>query len=221
MRTWAVFTTVIGLLLAIPVIGDAGGFPPLAYSAKSIQGTVVDAATGRPLAGVIVVAQWVLYESIDYGRHLQEMEAVTDSAGVYRFSAWGPKPNPGFPFARLDAMDPHLSLFLPGFKPGFAVNRWESNEALRASEWDGKTIQLQAFSGTAEQWAGELRSLQTSLSWGDRMDWRCLPRMTLALERERVKLVGTPVDKRGMNLRDLEDLSTTPEEVQRYLEAQK
>jgi hypothetical protein len=51
------------------------GMPPAAYSAPAFRMTVVDARTRRPLEGVIVVAQWMLYAWGKDTRH--ELMSVT------------------------------------------------------------------------------------------------------------------------------------------------
>jgi hypothetical protein len=196
--------------------------PPLTYSAKPIRGIVVDAGTGQPLQGVIVVAQWVLHVApVGYGPRLQVLEAVTDAQGVYQFPAWGPKLNPRFPLSSLDMRDPDLSFFKPGYRPHGASNMYMSNDSLRSSDWDGKTIKLEEFTGTTDEWAVSLASLQITLGWGDVFDWRLAPRIALTLELERLELENTPIAKRGGNIGGLSELGTTMEEIRRFLEGQK
>ncbi len=206
--------------------------PPSAYSAKPIRGLVVDAESGKPLEGVIVVVQWVLKVATVGGQnprsHLEVSETVTGSGGTYTFPGWGPKPNPvtidlskGYLCCFLDSWAPQLSFFKPGYTPITVVNRYESNDPVRTSEWDGKTVKLQKLTGAPDEWAKHLRSLQITLGWGHLMDWHLLPRMTLALELERLGLENTPIAKRGLNISGLYALGTTIEEVRRFLEAQK
>jgi hypothetical protein len=210
-----------GILLATQA--GCAGLPPLSYSAKSIQGRVVDAATGQPVAGVIVVAQWILtMPGTGAGPRLQVLEIVTDTTGAYQFPAWGPKVNPRYPLSRLVASDPLIDFFLPGYTPRSVVNNFSSTASLRASEWDGKTITLERFTGPDNEWVMTLMHLQNFLGWGDEMDWRLVPRMTLALELERLRLESSPVvQKRGMNLSGLYELGITLDDVRRFLEGQK
>lgn len=199
----------------------AGG--PRMYSAKPIQGSVVDAETGAPLEGVIVVAQWILFVvGPGHGQHrdrLEVLETVTDRHGHYVFPGWGPKRAKSVLHVLL-TKDPEISFFKPGYRPLTVENRRERNDMVRFSEWDGKTMKLERFGGTDEEWARELSLLQGTLAWGwGVVDWRLQPRMTLALELERLILEKKPL--KGSNISGLSSLGATIEEVRRFLEGQK
>ena len=212
------------LALALVLVTQEGSaaLPPLTYSAKPIRGVIVDAGSGQPLEGVIVVAQWVLFVApVGRGPRLQVLETVTDAQGVYQFPGWGPKLNPRFPLSSLDRMDPDLTFFKPGYRPHGASNMYSSNDARRSSDWDGKTIKLEEFTGTDDEWAGMLHTVQSGLGWGDVMDWRLAPRIALALELERLNMEQTPIARRGANISGLYALNTTIEEVRRFLEGKK
>ena len=205
----------LGMLLAAEVEGP----PPLMYSAKPIQGILVDAQTGEPLMGVIVVAQWIMHEpGKGSWRRLHVFETTTDSRGNYLIPGWGPKRNTWYPWTRLRDADPTLNFFKPGYVPLGVRNRWERNESGRFSEWDGKMIKLQKFTGTDEDWIRELSFVQTNLSWGSEVtEWRSMPRIVLALEQERGRIPHKLLDRLG----GLEELGTTAEEIRRFLEEQK
>jgi hypothetical protein len=85
------------------------------YWAEAIEAWVVDADSGRPLDGVIVVAHWELRYGLEGGgtHQLMVMEAVTDQQGRFHFPAWGPKEIPkSLPSeARLKDGDPVLLLY--------------------------------------------------------------------------------------------------------------
>ena len=205
----------LGMLLAAEVEGP----PPLTYSAKPVQGILVDAQTGEPLMGVIVVAQWIMHEpGKGSWRRLHVFETTTDSRGNYLIPGWGPKRNTWYPWTRLRDADPTLNFFKPGYVPLGVRNRWERNESGRFSEWDRKMIKLQKFTGTDEDWIRELSFVQTSLSWGSEVtEWRSMPRIVLALEQERGRIPHKLLDRLG----GLEELGTTAEEIRRFLEEQK
>lgn len=213
------------LLLLWTSSAMAGEMPPPAYSAQPIHGTVVDATTGKPLEGVIIVAQWVLYWTSVGGQNphkrLQVLETVTAPDGTYALPAWGPKPNPlaidlahGYFCCFLTDRDPTLSFFKAGYRPLSLDNTRpiDIKPPVRTSDWDGRTIELEPFRGSPKEWADALAFFQADLAWRN-LDWRLYPRMALAIEGERVHLPG----RTGWKLGSLEDLGTTREEILRTL----
>jgi hypothetical protein len=198
MRFFGTVVVLLGLLAGSPSQAQVN-FPET-YSAAPISGRVVDAATGQPLEGIIIVAQWILQRATvggdTYHSRLQILETITDTEGRYHFPGWGPRPNPieiNFPglsfccfFTRYD---PRLSVFKSGYRPRSLYNQkpHKPEEPHRTSTWDGQTIPLDRFQGTLDQWARELGFLQTDLGWGEE-DWRAFPRMLLAVDEERSKL---------------------------------
>jgi len=215
-------------LLLLTSSAVAGEMPPLAYSALPIRGKVVDGTTGQPLEGVIIVAQWILYEANVGGENprerLQVLETVTAPNGTYTFPGWGPKPNPhriysvgsmpvGF-CCFLTDRDPRLSYFKSGYRPLTLSNTKpiDIKPPVRTSDWDGKTIELEPFQGSLDEWARQLYFLQSGLDWGH-VDWRNFPRIVLAIEEERVRLPG----RTDWSVRDLEAFPTTREEILREL----
>jgi len=218
-----VFVLLSFLLFGLAAPACASGFPA-SYSAQPIRGSVVDSGTGQPLEGVIIVAQWILYEATVGGenphKRLQLLETVTGPDGSYTFPGWGPKPNLptvswplGYGCCFLTDRDPQLSLFKPGYRKLRLLNRRRSDSSTRTSEWDGKTIELERFSGSAEDWARMLDSLQTDLSWGRELDWRTSPRVVLAIEDERLRLP----ERARWSVSTLEVLGTSREEILRVL----
>lgn len=184
------------LLLPLAAPGAQVEFPE-AFSAAPIAGRVVDASTEQPVAGAILVAQWILYHSTPGGQNphtrLQVLETVTGPDGSYRFPGWGPLPNPIqiiqglFYCCHFTVEDPQISVFTPGYRPLRLLNRrpLDRQSALRTSLWDGQTIRLEPFRGSRKQWAQALGFLQTGLGWRQG-DWRLFPRMIYAVETERL-----------------------------------
>lgn len=207
--------------LAMLLAADVEGPPPLTYSAKPVEGVVVDAQTGEPLGGVIIVAQWILDQAgVGSYRRLHVFETATDPTGRFLIPGWGPKRNSWYPWTRLRDADPMLFFFKQGYSPLTVQNRWDRNESMRFSEWDGKTISLQKFTGTPDEWATKLSFLQTFLGWSSQaVDWRLMPRITLTLELERLVLEQKRL--RVSNISSLDELGTTIEEVRRFLGGQK
>lgn len=91
---------------------------PAEYSAKEIQGRIVDADTGEPVEGAVVVAQWILRDIMrgrkDVSDRLETLEAVTDKEGRFYIAGWGPKERP--PLTYLENRDPEIWIFKVGYK---------------------------------------------------------------------------------------------------------
>lgn len=215
---------IVSMFLALGLANVPARAEPAAYAAREVRGTVVDEQTGEPLEGVVVVAQWELVREVipglrdtAPGERLRIEEAVTGHDGRYAIPAWGPLPRPAF--TRLEHRDPQLSFFKAGYYPWTVANEVRGTpgrQALRVSQWDGKTIRLvrvtgQArevvledgrfkttvrLDGTLRQYASWVRDLQISLQWTrDNDDWKRYPRMVLALKRERERLQAAGLDR--------------------------
>jgi uncharacterized GH25 family protein len=65
------------------------------WRAEAINGRVVDAGTGTPIAGAVVLVNWQLkgMEGFPQGQ-LAIFERVTDAQGRFEIPAWGPKRPP-------------------------------------------------------------------------------------------------------------------------------
>ncbi|MEE9173079.1 MAG: hypothetical protein V3U41_09300 [candidate division NC10 bacterium] len=220
MRRASLFLSFLLLLLATAACDNG---IPASYSARPIRGKVVVATTDQPLEGVIIVAQWILYDTGVGGQNprkrLQVLETVTAPDGSYAFPSWGPKPNPtnidkehAYACCFLTNRDPKLSFFRPGYRPLTVLNQRSSDSAMRTSDWDGRTIELQPFKESRNKWARELVFLQGSLGWND-LEWRTCPRMVVAIEEERLR---HPFGE-GRWISSLESLGTSREEILRHL----
>jgi hypothetical protein len=114
----SIMTAILFSFLSISLV-FAGIFSsyPSQYSAEPIEGRVIDKDTGKPIEGVIVVAQWVLAKPPEGHEEdqWQVFEAVTDSEGRYHIPGWGPLPRPSNRW--LTDYDPEIVLFMPGYWP--------------------------------------------------------------------------------------------------------
>ena len=165
-------------------VSGQDGFPPPAYSAKAIGATVVDATTGQPIEGVVVVARWVLRRMWGEGPRMHIAETVTNQQGEFTIPGWGPKPRPAL--MEFHDKSPQLLLLKHGYVPvelrngeskeEFArrfpnyrnmtateVNSWMTYEGYPGREvqeafWDGLVIRLEPFQGTQERWFQLLES---------------------------------------------------------------
>jgi len=235
---------VIGLVLL--ALAAAARADPLAYSARPIRGHVVDDATGEPLEGVIVVAQWELVREVvpglvnkAYGDVLKIVEVVSGRDGAYDIPAWGPLPRPLL--LHLEDRDPAIVFFKPGYYPRYVANELRSGysrDAVRASQWDGQAVRLRAFTGkpqeftlqdgrfrahvrvdgTLEEYASKLETVQEQLYWTRATDdWHQFPRLVVALDREAVRLEGAGL-KPGYQIERTRALHGGRAAVDRFLE---
>jgi len=174
------------VLLGLPL--SACSSFPFFYRAEAIEGWVVDAETGKPLEGVIVVAHWQLKGGFEGGNPVAEVkisESVTDQNGRYSFSAWGPK----FAFfGSLTSESPELLFFKRGYRYQGLVNNWYPGRDMSKSDWNGKTVKLERFGGEVEAYARHLERLSSEL-WrighdNEPCGWKSFPRLILALHAQ-------------------------------------
>ena len=135
-------------------------FAPPLYWAEAIHAHVIDAETGAPVEGAVVVADWKLYGGgIGHGGHRDSLlveETTTDANGDFTFGKWGPKKRPAY--AVLDTA-PWLVIFKTGYQHRFLPNSADSNESVRRSDWNERNIELKRFVGTPEQRVDALRTV--------------------------------------------------------------
>lgn len=196
MRT-ASWALVLGLTMLPPSL--AASRP--SYSATSVTAHVVDADTKEPLEGVVVVADWRLEGAgMEGGTNGQLMllETVSDSSGVFHFDGWGPTKAP---IGWLGDADPDILLFKPGYKFTLAQNPFrglphDMPTGVRTSIYDGKVIEMQKFRGDLKEWAMHLEWAKTFMerATAGHCEWRKIPRLTVALGREREKLNAAGID---------------------------
>ncbi|HEY3645789.1 MAG TPA: hypothetical protein VGM16_10665 [Gammaproteobacteria bacterium] len=106
----------------------------------------MDGNTGKPLAGVVVMAFWELHNGSFTGHSfgcgaIDVEEAVTDGDGQFHIPGWGPISSS----CDMRGVNPTLILFKPGYDW-----RGVNNDPLdpiatvtvSSSVWDGKTINL-------------------------------------------------------------------------------
>ena len=165
MRRHWFFLVMLVLAMSLPLQACVFAAAPPMYSAKEIRGQILSADTGEPIEGAVIVAQWILFVGgIGHGGHNQVLhiaEVVTDKNGNYVISGWGPKLRP--PLTELDHYDPQLLVFKRGYKHQTLFNQIDRDSSTRVSDWDGKTIRLEKFSGTAEERLDDLEfALQDS-----------------------------------------------------------
>jgi hypothetical protein len=185
------------------------------YYAQRIDGQVVDDETGKPLEGVIIVAQWVLFhKGIGESWHkarLRVVETVTDKNGYYTI--------PGSPMARiipfteLDRYDPKLSVFKKGYRPSSFINKKDRNSPIRFSDWDGKILRLKRPAASLEKQVIKLRTFFNGIyKGGGKMEWRNFPKMLLAMYEEKQRLVSQGVESWLLTIPNIQDFSATDQQ---------
>jgi hypothetical protein len=121
------------------------------YSADSIDSRVVDADSGEPLAGVNVVAEWVLKGGVESGEvtgYANVMETVTDEDGRFHFPAWGPVT---VKRGSVREAGPALLLFKPGYHYAAYANASSAEAPSHLiSRWSTKDLKLKRNSGYVE-----------------------------------------------------------------------
>jgi hypothetical protein len=163
----------------------------VSLGSPSLRGQVVEEASGAPLQGVTIVARWEFSEyrpSLhgsgyhDNGEVLHIAEAETGADGRFSIPGWGPKLKAS---GRMDERAPKLSLFKSGYAP-LEVH-------VGGSKGLGQPLKLHTFAGAPKQYAEAIARFQGSmyggLWWRHPSDqWKAMPRMILALHREKARL---------------------------------
>lgn len=174
----------------------------LVVAGDPITANIVDAETNAPLAGVHVLALWELKGGLEGGNVVgiaKVMEAETDSNGVFRFPGWGPKLVS--PFGSLPSAAPLIMFFKSGYDYQQVHNQVSAYDRPHtSSEWNGKTIRLAKFKGTADQYAlvlGEFRTQIDSAFHADPCVLVTIPKILKALSDQGQALgegrIGSPV----------------------------
>ncbi len=185
------------ILLAVALTLSACIEAPHQYSAEATTAKVVDADTKKPIAGVIVTANWQLEQGTVGGNvpvgQIMVMEAVTDKDGKFTFPAWGPK----WTFkGHLVIDDPQLLLFKGGYEyrglQNEVTTRYNKG-SLRHSDWNGKTIDLKPLGGADIQiqyknLLGFSKEVDNFSTWHiDPCQWTNLPLAVNTIRQERKK----------------------------------
>ena len=203
-------TSVSLLSLALAFLPTPAG--AFIYYANSIEARIVDAQTGNPVQGAIVTANWQLEGGFESGiavDQLKILETVTDAYGKFTIPAWGPK----FTIRGHASFKwPQILVFKLGYKSLRLTNEARSgSQYTTSSDWNAKTIPLEAFTGTLAEYAEHLSSLSSRL-WnvgvdvgdrsGDYCGWTRFPRMLRQLEALDTQLQAADI-RRGTVVADL------------------
>ncbi len=135
---------VLGYVVIALVMSAIGGCLPWYYTAPPLQGLVIDAETGEPLAGVVVLAIWLTrIEGLGNGnanRLVDIQEAETGLDGRYAIGGGGPWIRR--PFTRMTGRAPGLMFVRRGYLSVSVANRSEKTPSRQVSDWNQETISL-------------------------------------------------------------------------------
>ena len=172
-----------GIALAALILWAAYG---CILRSPSMTLRIVDARTGKPIDGAVVVASWLLVKSINAGRieYLDIQETQTSADGQIRLAEWGPKWR--LKGSMLD--QPVLRVFIRGYDPLVKFNL--GGKAVT----DGTTLRLEPKTSSDANYAMLLGLFSGQLAADfDMPPFQCafkkLPRMVSALEKADEQLV--------------------------------
>ncbi len=205
------------ILLAVALTLSACIEAPHQYSAEATTAKVVDADTKKPIAGVIVTANWQLEQGTVGGNvpvgQIMVMETITDKDGKFTFPAWGPK----WTFkGHLVIDDPQLLLFKGGYEyrglQNEVTTRYNKG-SLRHSDWNGKTIEMKRFEGSLEEYAKQTYWLSVDM---DRIhdyahgaktcSWKNTPQMLSSLHRISLEFEKQNLHPYGERIHRIDDI---------------
>jgi hypothetical protein len=171
---------------------------PSEYFSDPISGQVVDARTNAPIAGVNVVLLWELAGPPEGHKfrlfHVEE--TLTGADGRYVIPGWGPlkRPSDGV----LWDTGPLIVLFKSGYVPrqlgndtpylgkGYGISPprdYDHNSALRITVWNGKTLELERFEGSTQEYAKKVIAIDASTMFLYRdCNWKRTPMLVRALD---------------------------------------
>ena len=156
----------IGIALGVPLLTV---FAPLVYFGLPVTSSVVDAASGQPVAGVTVIAKCTMKggHGVTTGQAMV-MEAVTDKDGVFHFPWWGPS----FASGRLRATEcPGLHFFKTGYSfafrgnDGLATLEYRTPPMVHYLDHQDVPVKMEKLTGGVEEEFKEYKKLNDELEW--------------------------------------------------------
>jgi hypothetical protein len=185
-------TRILSAIACAAFLESACALPAANYSARPTTGTVVDASTKEPIAGAVVIAEWILQGGMEHSRvgTFKIFEAVTDKTGRFEIPGWGPEPAAAN--GVLDRYDPVIRILKPGYAPGGGLNPAPvpigERAAMQDHSWTSKyeTFELARFTGSAVAYQGKWEAiaglLYDVLNNGSGCDWKRIPRTVRMIE---------------------------------------
>jgi hypothetical protein len=173
--------------------------------AREFKGFVLDADTGRPLSGVVLVMSWDLFGGVEGGNYygpIKVSETVTDEAGAFRFKGWWRVIPPSLMLKTAPELQDHLALFKPGFDT--------LGEGALSQDRRTMTIRLKRVAGSDEDYSKKVsmveEGLHETLTTGIlRCAGRQAPEMLKALARQDRSFVAAGIQHEGIGRYFAED----------------
>jgi protocatechuate 3,4-dioxygenase beta subunit len=163
--------------------------------------TVVDAATGEPIAGANVTANWMLEEPLIHGRQyrdmLEVMETVTDENGKFTFPSFTKSHRY---IKELNSSSPHIIIFKPGYKFRSMFNQCPEQDRLcdfkqYGFAYSGETTKLERIQEsiyTQKKFSDPYQFLDSAFNpILDTCNGIKAPKMIMALVHERERVMAT------------------------------
>jgi hypothetical protein len=217
--TWKItLTPFYPYLLLLVVLTQTGCVFFGVHLSRPITGTIIDAKTKTPLAGVVVTASWsVSGWHVKYP--IKVSEAVTNENGEYTLPGWGPRLHPD----ELRYDQPVVRFFKPGYvpfvrknnsiyHPGFegdkehlidkpvstGVRHYEPEAHMVRFGKKKHTFMLEPFVGTDEEYIKLVKDKYVwsfgGITHGDKCEWKRLPITFSTLHKLSLKL-GLPKNR--------------------------
>ena len=145
---------------------------PLFYISDSVDGRIVDAETGEPIANAHIVGIWQLEGGIIEHAYLGPLhfeETVTDIGGRYHLEGFSLRfVEPNLSLAQLEDHDPIIYTFAEGYQPKGVSAHSKHKGIYRNSSLNGKDIPLQKMPEITElearSWYSSVSSMKSDLS---------------------------------------------------------
>lgn len=119
----------VGSLFLVLCLARAAACQPFAHAAPPVSGRVVDAITGRPVAGAAVLVYWPGARAAPpyFFDALAVRETVTDASGHFTIPGW----QSDALTSRPGDVGPRLYAIAPGYAVGTVAVGWRGGDALR------------------------------------------------------------------------------------------
>lgn len=123
------YAAAVGSLLLVLCLVRAAACQPFAHAAPPVSGRVVDAITGRPVAGAAVLVYWPGARAAPpyFFDALAVRETVTDASGRFTIPGW----QSDALTSRPGDVEPRLYAIAPGYAVGTVAVGWRGGDALQ------------------------------------------------------------------------------------------